>query len=222
MPTPRLSWSSARVNTNGPAPQDLAADRFAAFMVYLCDTLIAESFESRLPSALRHLLWSRLTTLAARFARLFAAPPRPHRPPPPPTPSRNPSPPRPKSAPAAPVDYILPRGFFWLRHILPVRFHRIICAQAELIHLLDDPAMIQLIFENPALGRALRPLCHMLGVSRPPHLAPPPRAVSPMPRRKRPKQNRRMPPGAIPDRITPPGPGSRFWPPWYKPLENPM
>ncbi|MCW8307394.1 hypothetical protein AruPA_10135 [Acidiphilium sp. PA] len=208
------------MNTNGPAPQDLAADRFAAFMVYLCDTLIAEAFESRLPGALRHLLWVRLTRLAARFARWFANPP-PHPATQPPAPSRNPAPPRAKPAPAVPVDYVLPRGFFWLRHILPVRFHRITCAQAELIHLLEDPAMIQLISENPSLGRALRPLCHMLGVSRPPHLAPRPPAVARRPHRKRPKQNRRTPPGAIPDRITPPGPGSRFWPPWYKPLENP-
>jgi hypothetical protein len=66
----------------------------------------------------------------------------------------------------------LPRKHGWLGNFLPeMAAHR-----GNLSALLQTPEMAALIAAAPAqMGRALRPLCRMLGLQPPPSIAPPPR-----------------------------------------------
>ncbi|HQT74634.1 MAG TPA: hypothetical protein PLX84_11905, partial [Acidiphilium sp.] len=78
-----------------------------------------------------------------------------------------------------------PRRFAWLIRVLPPTA----AIGAQIRHLLDDPAMVALIAARPATGRALRPLCHLLGLRPPPHLrrpARPRRARARVPRKNAP------------------------------------
>jgi hypothetical protein len=104
--------------------------------------------------------------------------------------------PRPRGAPARPAKppkYTpdpLPRRHDWLAAVLPeLAPHR-----GNLASLLATPEMAALMAAAPAqMGRALRPLCRMLGVRPPPVLALPPR-----PKPARPKK--------------PPAPPQAKWP----------
>ena len=62
----------------------------------------------------------------------------------------------------------LPRRFGWLLPLMP---GEAACYAGQLRAVLSDPEMLDLIAVTPRLGRALRPLCRMLGVE-PDVLAP--------------------------------------------------
>ena len=157
------------------------AARLEAIVAALCDVLAAKGLARGLTGALIVLVWTRLRRLAARFAILLLRPPAPPR-------CRNFAPRRPApdtKRPATPRP--LPRGRFWLRRALP----ELAGVTAQLAHLLAEPNMAALLEARPATGRALRPLCHLLGLRPPPSLrlprpAPPlrpprPVAVRPQP-----------------------------------------
>ena len=131
-----------------------------------------------LPGPFLLLVWTRIQRLANRFVRLVEkieagtlppprrpGAPRPRRPRPPPDPARR-----------------LPRGHAWL---VRLGRHEAANAGSLLGGLLADPDMAALLEAEPRrLGRVLRPLCRMLGVTPPPLIArPPPKpalaAVSP-------------------------------------------
>ncbi len=157
------------------------AARLEAIVAALCDVLAAKGLARGLTGALIVLVWTRLRRLAARFSILLLRPPAPPR-------CRNFAPRRPApdtKRPATPRP--LPRGRFWLRRALP----ELAGVTAQLAHLLAEPNMAALLEARPATGRALRPLCHLLGLRPPPSLrlprpAPPlrpprPAAVRPQP-----------------------------------------
>ncbi|KDM65913.1 hypothetical protein [Acidiphilium sp. JA12-A1] len=157
------------------------AARLEAIVAALCDVLAAKGLARGLTGALIVLVWTRLRRLAARFATLLIRPSAPPR-------CRNFAPRRPApdtKRPATPRP--LPRGRFWLRRALP----ELAGVTAQLAHLLAEPEMAALLEARPATGRALRPLCHLLGLRPPPSLrlprpAPPlrpprPVAVRPQP-----------------------------------------
>ncbi len=56
----------------------------------------------------------------------------------------------------------LPRGFAWLCVLVP---YYAAGFGSQLRHLLGDPEMVALIAATPQLGKALRPLCRMLGIA---------------------------------------------------------
>ena len=148
-----------------PNPDAAAlAARLDAIVAGLCDVLAAKGLSRGLTGAMILLVWTRLRRLAARFAILL------HRPSAPPrcrasSVTRAPRRPAPDTRrPAAPRP--LPRGRFWLRRALP----ELAGVTAQLAHLLAEPEMAALLEARPATGRALRPLCHLLGLRPPPSL----------------------------------------------------
>ena len=136
------------------------AARLDAIVAGLCDVVAAKGLSRGLTGALILLVWTRLRRLAARFTiflRRPSAPPRrrtfaPRHPAPD---TKRPATPRP-----------LPHGRFWLRSALP----ELAGVAAQLAHLLATPEMAALLEACPAAGRALRPLCHLLGLRPPPSL----------------------------------------------------
>ena len=136
------------------------AARLEAIVAALCDVLAAKGLARGLTGALIVLVWTRLRRLAARFSILLLRPPAPPR-------CRNFAPRRPApdtKRPATPRP--LPHGRFWLRSALP----ELAGVAAQLAHLLATPEMAALLEACPAAGRALRPLCHLLGLRPPPSL----------------------------------------------------
>jgi hypothetical protein len=142
------------------------ADQFDRLIEGLCRAVAARAGRG-LAGPLVILVWSRLRRMALRFAslaeRLRRLPPRPaacrpgHSGPPPPK---------------------LPRGSAWLVRLVP----EAAASASQLQHLLADPELASLLAAAPPLGRILRPLCRMLGVPPPPHLArPAPRAAAASP-----------------------------------------
>ena len=189
-----------------PNPDAAAlAARLDAIVAGLCDVLAAKGLSRGLTGAMILLVWTRLRRLAARFAILLLRPPAPPRcrkfaPRRPAPDTRRPATPRP-----------LPRGRFWLRRALP----ELAGVTAQLAHLLAEPDMAALLEARPATGRALRPLCHLLGLRPPPSLrlprpAPPlrpprpaavrpqpdPPEAAPVPRPRPPRRPRVRPPRA--------------------------
>lgn len=77
----------------------------------------------------------------------------------------------------------LPRRFAWLLRAVPGSA----AFGAQLRHLLADPEMVALLEMRPAAGRALRPLCAMLGIRPPACLRLPPRPRAPRRRPARPR-----------------------------------
>ncbi len=63
----------------------------------------------------------------------------------------------------------LPRGRNWLVRLAP----ETAVYGSQLAHMLADPEMTALLDATPRLRRALRPLCHMLGVEMAEAVAPP-------------------------------------------------
>ena len=156
-----------------PNPDAAAlAARLDAIVAGLCDVLAAKGLSRGLTGAMILLVWTRLRRLAARFAILSRRPSAPPR-------CRKFAPrcPAPDTRrPAAPPT--LPRGRFWLRRALP----ELAGVTAQLAHLLAEPEMAALLEARPATGRALRPLCHLLGLRPPPSLRlPRPATVQPQP-----------------------------------------
>ena len=83
-----------------------------------------------------------------------------------------------------PADARKPGGFAWMSRLLPYNGQRHWAAPyGSLLSaiLLQDPEIQQFAKTCPALARALRPLCHMLGVKPPDYLKLPPRPRKPRP-----------------------------------------
>ena len=157
------------------------AARLDAIVAGLCDVVAAKGLSRGLTGALILLVWTRLRRLAARFtifSRRPSAPPRRRTSAP-----RHPAPDTKRRAAPRP----LPRGRFWLRRALP----ELAGVAAQLAHILATPEMAALLEARPETGRALRPLCHLLGLRPPPALRlprptpplrpPRPAAVQPQP-----------------------------------------
>ena len=182
-----------------PAAPRTPAERLAGIFDLLCRAVAARGANRLgaprlLALPLTLLIWARLRRLAARFARLTAriaagtqiaprppgaASPRPQRPTPPP----------------------LPRDFAWLVRLVG---HEAAAGASQLRHLLTEPDMADLIAANPRqMGRLLRPLCRMLGVSPPPAIARPLPIAPALPP---PRRATVHPPGAAPP---PPSPRPR-------------
>ncbi|BAJ82645.1 hypothetical protein ACMV_32980 [Acidiphilium multivorum AIU301] len=131
---------------------DIAA-RLARIVAGLVDLVAAKGLARGLGGPLIILIAIRLNRLVARFAASAQAAAKPRR-------GAKPRPAR------AHVPSPLPRRFAWLLRVLPGTG----AAASQLRHLLDDPDMTALIESRPATGRALRPLCHLLGIRPPPAL----------------------------------------------------
>ena len=177
-------------NPSAPNPSaDLA--RQADIILNSILLLIAASF--RILGVRTLPLWGRVSRIRQHLARLLAhlaagRLPRPRT-----------SRPETARAPARdrdPLDAIppprLPRA-----HLLLVKLlgYRAAGFGAQIQHLLDQPAMAASLAASPGAARALRPLCHILGVTLPPILRLPPRPPRPRPvKRARPKPARPKPP----------------------------
>ncbi len=131
---------------------DIAA-RLARIVAGLVDLVAAKGLARGLGGPFIILIATRLNRLVARFAASAQAAVKPRR-------GAKPRPAR------AHVPSPLPRRFAWLLRVLPGTG----AAASQLRHLLDDPAMAALIEARPATRRALRPLCHLLGIRPPPAL----------------------------------------------------
>ncbi|WP_286838520.1 hypothetical protein [Acidiphilium sp. 34-64-41] len=120
---------------------------------------------------------ARIALLFRRFTTLATAAPRPIR-------LRKPNPnPKPAAAKPAkpppnwPAAYFpgppptLPRSFGWVRRVVPHCNTNSYISQIE--HLLTLAETTELIATHPATARALRPLCHMLGIRLPDYLKRP-------------------------------------------------
>ncbi len=163
------------MSMNAPETQDLI-DRFTCFIERVRDGVIGEQRSGNwIPWPLLYLLQERLGRIGRRFARLVtrfragtlpevrarvvSATPRPA---------------------AAPVMVRLNRSAL---------LHMVTGASVwrdEFLKMLDDPEMKVLIAGVPQLGRELRPLCGMLGITPPAGLALPAR-----PRRARPARSKK-------------------------------
>jgi len=157
-----------------PVPSHAPAARVARLIAALCEAVagrIAGPARPGLAGPLIILIWTRLRRMAGRITRLAA---RAEAGPLPPPRSRPAAPRR----TAAPPYQRLPRGFAWLVRLVPAASS----GAGQLQALLDDPAMQTLIEAAPQIGRTLRPLCRMLGVSLSPSLRLPSPAVPTPPR----------------------------------------
>ena len=173
-------------NPSGPNPSVLnpAGDlaRQADIILNSILLLIAASF--RILGVRTLPLWGRVSRIRQHLARLLAhlaagRLPRPHT-----------SRPETARAPARerdPLDTVppprLPRA-----HLLLVKLlgYRAAGFGAQIQHLLDQPAMAAALAASPGAARALRPLCHILGVTLPPILRLPPRPRPVKPARPKP------------------------------------
>ncbi|MHB1303948.1 MAG: hypothetical protein ACYCZB_10815 [Acidiphilium sp.] len=154
------------------------AERFARCIRHLRDVIAAQGLAIRLPSPLILLVWARIRRLAFRFAQSVNNPPRPRKPRPA---DAKPRPAKPPRAPAA-GEPCLPTGYAWLRRLIPD--YRINFCVGAIRDILENPEMAALIAATPTAGRALRPLCNILGIPLPPHLRLPPRPKPEKPARK--------------------------------------
>ena len=155
------------------APISAPGERLAGILDMLCRAIADRGGRKLLAGPLVILIWTRLRRLSTRVLRLAARieagtnkPPRPR---------------RPRAAPRAkrpPPPLRLPRGKAWL-----IRLARLESAAAasQLRHLLAQPDMQALAAADPRMGRLLRPLCHMLGVTPTPEIAKPARVARPAP-----------------------------------------
>jgi hypothetical protein len=139
------------------------AERFAALIAFLREIIGIVGYRQVNPP-LNIAVYKRLGYFLRRFNEILAQPARPAQPP------RTPRPhcraPRPQPNPSA---VKLPTRFGWMHHLYPG--HQIPGASSQLAHLLIEPDMIALLNDHPGLARLLRPLCHMLRIKPPPHLA---------------------------------------------------
>ena len=141
------------------------AERLARILDGLYDVVAAEGLARGLAGPFIILVCVRLRFFAARFAAHLASRPRQRR--------LAPSTPRRRACEA------LPRRYAWLLTLVPCAA----TARARLRTLLAEPDMLAAIESRPATGRALRPLCHTLGIPLPPSLRRPrrPRPRKPAP-----------------------------------------
>ena len=171
------------------------AERFGVILRDLREALAAQGVRGPLTGWLLILTVGRLNRAAQRVmalaARLAAGtlrpprPPLPHRPPAPvpvPMPVPVPVPVPPATAATAPPRPLLPQRFGWLlRRLHPQETARCRVAnhRSQLAHLLVQPDMVALLQAAPAIGRQIRPICRMLGLTPPPPLRLPPRPPRP-------------------------------------------
>ncbi len=156
------------------------ADRFTTMLRLLRQTLGAPDY-ARFDLSLKRAIWHRISFLSVRFSALALNP----RPPRPRKPSAKPEPaPERKSPPAGAKKRKLPAQKGWLLQTFPG--HHIPYVRGHLIRFLEDPDLSRLHAENPRIGRALRPLCHMLAIPLPDYLklARKPRPPAPKPAQK--------------------------------------
>jgi hypothetical protein len=139
------------------------ATRFSLILAGLRAAIAPVAARDRARTTLLVLLWGRLARSATRFERLFAR-------------WRAGTLPRPRPARAGqrtrrqPHPH-LPANPAWL--VAMVRETAPMASQLQ--HLLAHPDIADFLAAAPQAGRILRPLCHMLGLPRPPALPPPPR-----------------------------------------------
>ena len=142
------------------------AGRFARFISGLREAM-ATSAEHNAPLMnLAARLWNRLTEAAERFAAIAAHPVARSR--------RRPAEAAPMPEDAAPPRpraprRTLPRTQGWLARLSP----ETVPFGIDLANLLAQPEMAELLATAPRLGRLLRPLCRMFGIT-PPEAPPPP------------------------------------------------
>ncbi|WP_051657646.1 hypothetical protein, partial [Acidiphilium angustum] len=212
-------------------------DRFAYSIRMLRETIADQGKRLAVSAPLLWMINARIALLFRRFTTLATAAPRPIR-------LRKPNPnPKPAAAKPAkpppnwPAAYFpgppptLPRSFGWVRRVVPHCNTNSYISQIE--HLLTLAETTELIATHPATARALRPLCHMLGIRLPDYLKRPrkhPSATKPRP--KRPRKPKRQPsfmdqykinpdgsidftPEQLRDILGPPPPPV---PPWHQPF----
>jgi hypothetical protein len=149
----RVHWTAATT----------LADRLTRFIDGLCRTIGAEAQARRMDPALAWAIWNRVRILGARLIAL-AERKRGGR-------VRVMRAARPVTGPRAPRSSRaqckaasgLPGDFGWVKRLLPETAQY----AGVLSYLLGDPELIALLEEVPQSGRALRPLCHLLGVKAP-------------------------------------------------------
>ena len=167
---------------SAPPTPPTPAERFARCIRDLRGVIAAQGLAIRLPSPLILLVWARIRRLAFRFAQSAANPPRPRKPRPADAKPQTAKPPR---EPAATGEPHLPTGYAWLRRLIPD--HRINFCVGAIRDILENPEMAALIAATPTAGRALRPLCHILGIPLPLNLRLPPRPKPEKPANPQPK-----------------------------------
>ena len=167
-------------NSASRPPAETPAHRAAALAARI-DAILAALL--LVIGAHQHLLgrfalpvWTRISRMRRRFARLLARPLAESRP----DPVHDSNPARHHRAP---TPYI-PRRHAWLVHIIG---YRAAAYMSHLEHLFRDPetqAILAAASQNwtRAVGRPLRPLCRLLGVT-PPPVFQPPNAPAPKPPR---------------------------------------
>ena len=166
------------------------ADRFTTILRLLRQTLGAPDY-ARFDLSLKWAIWHRISRLSHRFHALALNPRRPRKP------SAKPAPaPEPESSPAGAKKSEIPAQKGWLLQTFPG--HHIPYVRGHLIRFLEDPDLSLLHAENPRIGRALRPLCHMLAIPLPDYLKlarkPRPPAPKPAPKPQRKPARRREKP----------------------------
>ncbi|HET9147372.1 MAG TPA: hypothetical protein VFN77_04940 [Acetobacteraceae bacterium] len=143
--------------TQTASPASAMSDRLALIIEGLCGA-VARRVGPRIgfggiAGPLIILIWSRLRRIATRFTRAATSSPTPFRPQAIITAKR---PPRPRQ----PRPHLLPRRKAWLLRLVPETS----AGASQLRHFLADPEIAGLLATAPQLHRALRPLCHMLGI----------------------------------------------------------
>ncbi|MGC9271745.1 hypothetical protein, partial [Acidiphilium sp.] len=214
-PTPWV-YSPSMAWTPPPYPTTLT-EMFALSLRKLRETLCDQGKRLGIALPLIVLIMGRLGTLGSRIQRLIARGPHPAR-------QSRPNPdakPRERAPAKLPRNWPLaqfgpppplPRGFGALRRLIP--HHQIIGYTMEIERLLTHPDMVALIETTPAIGRALRPLCHICGLKLPPNLALPKRARRRPAAPRKPRQRRPRPTPVFPPiTSTPPplGPGNHYF-----------
>ncbi|MHB1301914.1 MAG: hypothetical protein ACYCZB_00360 [Acidiphilium sp.] len=159
--------------------------RFTAVIQALRYAVADQGKAQSVAIALLILINNRIAALARRFNEILARGPLAPR-------SATPRPINPATPPKPRKPDQLPRAYGWLRRIVPD--YRVNGHIAQFQHLLTEPDMLALIETNPALGRALRPLCHIFGIPQPPALQrpkPEPKPASPRPELKKSRRSAR-------------------------------
>lgn len=153
------------------------ADRLTLIIEALYRAVADQGLARGLSGPLIMLICRRVRSLARHFAALAARPPIPR------AETKKPSSAaRPASGPAPRPPGPLPRHFAWLLRLLPgtaVTGSAVAAARWSVVTLLNDPDTVALVTAVPATGRALRPLCHMLGIRLPLLLRPAGRSRAP-------------------------------------------
>ena len=139
------------------------ADRLTWLIDGLCRTIGAEAQARGVEPALAWAIWNRVRLLGARLIALAERRPggrvRVV------TAARRAAGPRAPRSPRAQcrAAHGLPGGFGWLPRLLP----KTADYAGVLRYLLSDPELAALLEQAPQSARALRPLCHLLGVTAP-------------------------------------------------------